>query len=131
MRDSEVKYTIDAIKQGPANESPWRYLKGLFMDDQLALIRDASVSEACVSEVAKDPNNASALSFLVDLLSAGFQPTISQREILQAIFPGWATPSELAVAVCSRLESVDSIRVQYWAWRRSLLPLPVPIPERE
>lgn len=129
MRDSEVSYSIDAIKQMPTNESPWRYLKGLFTDDQLALVRDSSVSEACISEVVKDPNTVPALGFLLDLVSAGFQPTSDQREMLRKVLPMWTTPSELAAAVCIRLEEVDAMRCLYWAWRRSLLPLSAAVPE--
>lgn len=129
MRDSEVRYCVDAIKQVPTNESPWRYLKGLFMDDQPAFVRDSLVSEACMSELVKDPNSVPALGFLLDLVSAGFQPTSGQSEILQKVLPMWVTPSELAAAVCIRLEKVDAMRCQYWAWRRSLLPLSVTVPE--
>ena len=128
MRDSEVKYCIDAIKQMPRNESPWRYLKGLFLDDQAAFLKDSLVSEACLSEILNNPNNVPALGFLLDLVSAGFQPTSGQREMLQKVLPTWIVQSKLADAVCIQLEKVDSMRSQYWAWRRSLLPLSVPVP---
>lgn len=115
MRDSEVRYCTDAIKQVPANESSWRYLKGLFLDDQSALVKDPLVSETCISEIVKDSYNVPALGFLLDLVSAGFQPTAEQSEMLQKILPTWVTPSELASALCTLLETVDPIRCQYWA----------------
>lgn len=129
MRDSEVSYCVDAIKQGPTNESAWRYLKGLFLDDQAAFVRDSLVIEVCISETLKDPNNVPALNFLLDLVTAGFQPTSGQREMLQKVLPTWVSPSELAAAVCIRLENIDAMRCMYWAWRKSLLPLSVDAPE--
>lgn len=129
MRDSEVRYCVDAIKQMPTNESPWRYLKGLFLDDQAAFVKDSLVTEACISEIVKNPSNVPALGFLLDVVSAGFQPTSGQSEMLRKVLPTWVTSSELADAVCIRLEKVDAMRCQYWAWRRSLLPLSVAAPE--
>ncbi|KAG0558245.1 hypothetical protein KC19_10G014000 [Ceratodon purpureus] len=129
MRDSEVSYCVDFIKQVPTNESPWRYLKGLFLDDRAAFVNNSVVSEACITELVKDPNNVPAFGFLLDLLNAGFQPTSGQKEMLQKVLSAWETPSELTDAVCVRLQKVDAMRCQYWAWRRSLLPLPVAAPE--
>lgn len=127
MRDSEVRYCVDAIKESPTNESSWRYLRGLFKGDQTAFTENPLVSDVCVTELMKDPSNVLALSFLLDLLCAGFQPTSSCRETLRDILPCWSTPSELATSVCSCLQSLDAIRTQYWAWRKSLLPLTAPL----
>lgn len=126
MRDSEVQYCLDAIKEAPTNESSWRYLLGLFKGDQTAFTENPLVSDVCVTELMKNPSNVLALSFLLDLLCAGFQPTSSSRETLHDVLPGWSTPSELATSICSCLQSLDAIRTQYWAWRKSLLPLTVP-----
>ena len=61
MKDSEVSYCVDAIKQGPTNESPWKHLKGLFLDDQATFVKDSLVIEVCISETLKDLNNVPAL----------------------------------------------------------------------
>lgn len=127
MRDSELQYCIEAIKLVPTNESPWRYLRGLFKGEQAAFVGHALVGEICVAELGRDPNSVQALSLLLDLLSAGFQPTPNEKEMLCKVVPVWSSPFELASWVCSRLESVDAMRSQYWAWRGSQLPFALPI----
>lgn len=119
MREHEVHYCVDAIKAAPMNESPWRYLRGLFKGDQDALAHNPLVVAACIEEIRKDASCVQALSLLVDLLGAGFQPTPSDTELLHQPV---SSPADLASNVCTHLENVDAMRARYWAWRRSLLP---------
>ncbi|KAL0454949.1 UNVERIFIED_CONTAM: protein farnesyltransferase/geranylgeranyltransferase type-1 subunit alpha [Sesamum latifolium] len=48
MRDSEVAYTIKAILAKPENESPWRYLRGLYKNDVNSLVNDPRVASVCL-----------------------------------------------------------------------------------
>lgn len=124
MREHEVHYCVDAIKAAPMNESPWRYLRGLFKGDQDALAHNPLVVAACIEEIRKDASCVQALSLLVDLLGAGFRPTPSDTELLHQPV---SSPADLASNVCTHLENVDAMRARYWAWRRSLLPSTTPV----
>ncbi|CAN1146573.1 Protein farnesyltransferase/geranylgeranyltransferase type-1 subunit alpha [Linum perenne] len=144
MRQSEVKYTVKAILANPENESPWRYLRGLYKDDLKLWTRDPQVLNVCLkvlNERSSLPDNACppltkvfALSTLLDLLCHGFQPSQELREAVDAL--NLATTSDpnsqdnnninnggysLGCAICSVLEHADSMRVNYWRWRKSCL----------
>ncbi|CAA6660132.1 unnamed protein product [Spirodela intermedia] len=115
MRDSEVGYAIEAIAANPENESPWRYLRGLFKGHADLLIEDGRVSEACLKVLKTSNQRVFALSLLLDLLCHGLQPREELREVVQRL------SSEMELPV----ETMDPMRSSYWAWRKSnLLPLP-------
>ncbi|EFJ26706.1 hypothetical protein SELMODRAFT_228128 [Selaginella moellendorffii] len=119
-KDSELKFCCDAIRFAPDNESAWRYLGGLFKDDKSALVRSPEVIRVCIEELAKDKISVHALNFLLDLLCRGYRPTADDCRLLD--FPSEGlSPEQLARQVCERLEVADSMRRNYWAWRKSLL----------
>lgn len=124
MRDSEVGYAIEAIAANPENESPWRYLRGLFKGHADLLISDGRVSEACLKVLKTSNQRVFALSLLLDLLCHGLQPREELRETVQRLRSEMDLPlgGGLPAAVCSILEKMDQLRVNYWAWRRTNLP---------
>ncbi|KAJ3681131.1 hypothetical protein LUZ60_015620 [Juncus effusus] len=124
MRDSEVDFTTNSILSNPNNESPWRYLKGLYKEDPEKLINDKRVPEVCLKVLKENPNNAFALSLILNLLCNGLKPS---EEIEQAVSglegSGDSGPSDrdLMSRICSVLERLDPIRVNYWGWRKNNL----------
>ncbi|POO03443.1 Protein prenyltransferase, alpha subunit [Trema orientale] len=121
MRESEVKYTVNAIIARPENESSWRYLRGLYRDDNQSWVNAPAVSSICLKVLSTKTNHVFALSTLLDLISHGFHPSQELRDIVNAL----STPesdSDLARTVCTVLEHEDPIRADYWKWRKSKLP---------
>ncbi|OVA04595.1 Protein prenyltransferase [Macleaya cordata] len=124
MRDSEVTYTVDAILTNPENESPWRYLRGLYKGDTQLLVCDSQVSSACLKVLNANGNKTFALSLLLDLLCNGFQPSeefknaVEGSRTLESDHPD----SNLARTICSVLEFEDPMRSNYWKWRKDNLP---------
>ncbi|KAF2297034.1 hypothetical protein GH714_015347 [Hevea brasiliensis] len=125
MRESEVKYTVEAILANPENESPWRYLRGLYKGDTQSWINDHQVSFVCLKVLNVKTNHVFALSMLLDLLRHGFQANQEFRDAVDALGISNSEPLEtdLAKAVCSVLESLDRMRVNYWTSRKSKLPV--------
>jgi protein farnesyltransferase/geranylgeranyltransferase type-1 subunit alpha len=123
MRDSEVRYAVDAIISRPENESPWRYLRGLYKDDTQSWVNDPQVSSVCLKVLNSKSNYEFALSMLLDLLCNGFQPSKEFKDAVDALVPEPdSSDSELAKTVCSLLEHVDPMRANYWKWRKRTLP---------
>ncbi|KAL5545082.1 hypothetical protein UlMin_008866 [Ulmus minor] len=121
MRDFEVNYTVKAILAKPENESSWRYLRGLYKDDDQSWVKDPQVSLACLNVLRGQTNYVFALSTLLDLICHGFEPSQEFREAVGALsIP--QSDSDLARTVCTLLEHEDTIRANYWRWRRSKLP---------
>ncbi|XP_010525976.1 PREDICTED: protein farnesyltransferase/geranylgeranyltransferase type-1 subunit alpha [Tarenaya hassleriana] len=125
MRETEVSYTINAILASPANESSWRYLKGLYKDNTQSWISDPDVSSVCLEVLRTNCFHGFALSTLLDLLCHGFQPTDELREAVSALDNRGSDSSDpdLAKSVCTILGRVDPIRAKYWAWRKSKIPV--------
>uniref|UniRef100_A0A2N9IQI4 Protein farnesyltransferase/geranylgeranyltransferase type-1 subunit alpha n=1 Tax=Fagus sylvatica TaxID=28930 RepID=A0A2N9IQI4_FAGSY len=48
MRDSEVSYTVESILAHPENESPWRYLRGLYKGNTQSWVNDHQVFSVCL-----------------------------------------------------------------------------------
>ncbi|KAK8946727.1 Protein farnesyltransferase/geranylgeranyltransferase type-1 subunit alpha [Platanthera zijinensis] len=126
MRESEVSYTVGAILSNPENESPWRYLRGLHKDDPDLLAHNKQVSGVCLQVLSAKHDVVFALSLLLDLLRHGFQPSLEfcgVVDALRSVSPELSSdPASLAGSICSILETVDPLRSNYWAWRRSHLP---------
>ncbi|KAL0919138.1 hypothetical protein M5K25_011213 [Dendrobium thyrsiflorum] len=126
IRESEVTYAVEAILSNPENESPWRYLRGLYKgDDPNLLICNNQISGVCLQVLKTKHNIIFPLSLLLDLLCHGFQPSaefVSAVEALRATVPESSSTSSLANTISSILETVDPIRSNYWSWRRSHLP---------
>ncbi|OMO52253.1 Protein prenyltransferase, alpha subunit [Corchorus capsularis] len=124
MRESEVRYTVKAILAQPINESPWRYLRGLYKDDIEALVNDPQVFSVCLKVMNTKSNYIFALIMLLDLLCNDFQPSQEFRDAVDALWTSDTHPldSDLAKAICYILEHVDSLRAGYWMWRKSKLP---------
>ncbi|KAJ0036091.1 hypothetical protein Pint_25738 [Pistacia integerrima] len=122
MRDSEVSYTVEAIMANPDNESPWRYLRGLYKNNTESWINDPKVSSVCLKVLNAKSNHVFALSMLLDLLCHGFQPSQDFREAIDALTSDSAPiDSDLAKAICDVLQRVDMMRANYWIWRKSKL----------
>lgn len=125
MRESEVKYTVEAILANPENESPWRYLRGLFKDDTQSWVNDPQVSSVCLKVFSAKGRCVFALNTLLDLLCHGFQPSQDFTNAVNALkTPDLDTSdSNLATAICLILERMDPMKVNYWTWRKSKLPV--------
>ncbi|KAJ8639427.1 hypothetical protein MRB53_016121 [Persea americana] len=123
-RESEVRYAADAIIANPENESPWRYLRGLYKGDNNSIVSNPEVSTVCLDVLKKNPYCVFALSLLLDLLCYGFQPRDEFRRIVESSRNSDSGPLDhkLASTVCSILENVDPMRSNYWSWRKSNLP---------
>ncbi|GAB2265639.1 hypothetical protein Dimus_000678 [Dionaea muscipula] len=121
MRDSEVDYSIEAILANPENESPWRYLRGLFKDDTKSLISDPRISSVCLDIVLGKRSCVFALSTLLDLICFGFQPSPEFKDAVDALQTA-GSGSSLAETICSALELIDPLRSNYWAWRKTMVP---------
>lgn len=128
MRDSEVDYSIEAITARPENESPWRYLRGLFKNDPKTWANDPRASSVCLKILSSKTSCIFALSTLLDLICHGFRPSPEFKEAVDALQSSDAGPSSsgLAETICSVLESMDPFRVNYWVWRKSQLPAITP-----
>ncbi|XP_074592001.1 protein farnesyltransferase/geranylgeranyltransferase type-1 subunit alpha [Curcuma longa] len=125
MRDSEVCYTSNIILANPHNESPWRYLRGLYKGEIEMLISDNKVPELCLKVLEINKSNLFALSMLLDLLSQGHQPSDELSAVVGALRSSQdsaGTTHGLAATLCLILETVDPMRSNYWAWRRTNLP---------
>ena len=131
MRESEVKYTVEAITANPENESPWRYLRGLFKDDTQSWVNDPQVSSVCLKVLIAKRNRDSvfALNTLLDLVCHGLK---ASQEFIDAV-DALKTPdlvdlsdSNLALptTICLILGRIDPLRVNYWTWRKSKLSPP-------
>lgn len=119
-RDSEVDYTMKAILSKPENESPWRYLRGLYKNDMQSLATDPKVLTLCLKVLTSKVNCVFALSLLLDLISHGFEPNQDLKTAVEALLPESIDPdSDILVTVCSVLENMDPMRVNYWRWRKS------------
>lgn len=123
MRASEVNYTVKAIVAYPENESSWRYLRGLYKEENHMWVKDPQVSSVCLKVLSAKNNFVFALSTLLDLICHGFQPSQEFRDAVDALGSPDSDEqgSDLATTVCSVLERVDPIRVNYWRWRKSKL----------
>ncbi|THG07340.1 hypothetical protein TEA_025845 [Camellia sinensis var. sinensis] len=123
MRESEVRYAVEAIIAKPENESPWRYLRGLYKDNAESWINDSQISSVCLKVLNSQINYIFALSMLLDLLCHGFQPGQEFKVAINALTSESDSPdSEFAKTVCSLLERVDPMRSNYWKWRKRTLP---------
>ncbi|KAJ9555440.1 hypothetical protein OSB04_010054, partial [Centaurea solstitialis] len=121
-RDSEVDYTIKAIATKPENESPWRYLRGLYKNHMQSFVSDRRVWTVCLTVLTTKANCVFALSTLLDLLSHGFEPNQELKNAVEALLPeSSGRDLGLVETVCSVLEIVDPMRVNYWRWRKKSL----------
>ncbi|XP_071712994.1 protein farnesyltransferase/geranylgeranyltransferase type-1 subunit alpha [Rutidosis leptorrhynchoides] len=119
-RESEVKYAVKAILTRPENESPWRYLRGLYKNYTKGLIADPEVSKVILTVLTSKVYPVFALSLLLDLVSHGFEPNQDFKSAVEAIVPeSNFRGMDIAVMVCSVLEIVDPTRASYWKWRKS------------
>ena len=120
MRESEVTYAVKAIIADPGNESPWRYLRGLYGKDTQSLVEDPQVVSVCLGVLTSKSNSVHALNMLLDLLCHGLQPSQELRDAVCALNPDSGGPdSDLASTICIILEREDPMRQNYWNWRRN------------
>ncbi|MCO5604123.1 hypothetical protein L7F22_058283 [Adiantum nelumboides] len=120
MRDMEIKYCRDAIAVDSANESPWRYLKGLFKDDNEAFVRTGSLADIIIRELEKSKECIFALDLLLDLLNLGYEPPHDLIKLLGLEKDACST-LKMAALICTYLKEIDGMRVLYWDWRLAAL----------
>lgn len=107
----------------PENESSWRYLRGLYKNDNQSWMKDTEISSVCLKILIAKTDCIFALSTLLDLICHGFQASQEFRDAVEALRNSdlEQAESDLAKTICSLLETVDPIRVNYWKWRKSML----------
>ncbi|XP_009344369.2 protein farnesyltransferase/geranylgeranyltransferase type-1 subunit alpha-like [Pyrus x bretschneideri] len=123
MRESEVSYTLKAIVAHPENESSWRYLRGLYKNDNWSWANDPQIASVCLKVLSANNDCIFALSTLLDLIRHGFQASEELKDAVDAIRNSnlVEAESDLTKTICSLLEKLDPIRVNYWNWRKSIL----------
>ncbi|VFQ72435.1 unnamed protein product [Cuscuta campestris] len=119
MRDSEVRYAVEAIKSNPDNESPWRYLRGLYKGDSKSLIKDSQVTSVVLEVLTSQGNHVYALSMLLDLCCHGYEPSSEVRSAVHHLSSSDSSDPNLGKMICSILETEDPIRINYWNWRKT------------
>ncbi|XP_051116658.1 protein farnesyltransferase/geranylgeranyltransferase type-1 subunit alpha [Andrographis paniculata] len=125
MRDSEVAFTIKAILLRPENESPWRYLRGLYKNNVKSLASDPRVASVCLDVLADKRDSVHALNMVLDLLCHCYQPSNELKNAIDALYseiPNPSSDSGLAARVCWVLQRVDPMRANYWEWRKNTIP---------
>ncbi|XP_016476763.1 protein farnesyltransferase/geranylgeranyltransferase type-1 subunit alpha [Nicotiana tabacum] len=124
MRELEVNYTVQALRASPENESPWRYLRGLYKNDTQSLVEDSQVAAVLLDVLTSKNNHVHALSLLLDLLCHGFEPREELKSAVDVLTPQSCSPDlPLAKRICSILEHADPVRINYWNWRKSTIPV--------
>ncbi|KAH7330836.1 hypothetical protein KP509_20G004500 [Ceratopteris richardii] len=120
MREHELNYCRDAIAVDSANESPWRYLKGLYKGDDEALPRSTTVPAIVLIELQKNKDCIYALDLLLELLCLGYEPS---QELIGALGLQLDSCSafQIATFVCTHLKEIDTMRMLYWDWRLNAL----------
>jgi len=105
IRNREIEYSFDWIKKAPNNQSPWTYLKGLFINEKIS--DHPELKKLCLEFREKFVTSPHVASLLLDIYeSDGTQESIHK-----------------AVELCTALEtSLDSIHRKYWIYRRQNLP---------
>ncbi|KAG0478357.1 hypothetical protein HPP92_013076 [Vanilla planifolia] len=101
--ESETRYAVEAILSTLKNESPWRYLRGLYKDDPNLLICNNQVSEVLSQNTeTKKQNIVLFLSLLLISLCHGFQPISEIRSAVEALRISESEPStsSLANTIC-------------------------------
>lgn len=103
VAERELKFTMDAIRRAPNNESSWNYFSALTGEVAVTKAQiDIAINFA--KDVFKDVKCSSALSLLVD---------VYDRSPRDPIY------TSAAIDVCQQLSSsVDTIRAKYWTWRQ-------------
>ncbi|KAD4384159.1 hypothetical protein R6Q59_011859 [Mikania micrantha] len=120
--DSEVDYTIKSILVKPENESPWRYLRGLYKNNMQLFVTNPKVSTLCLNVLTSKVNPVFALSLLLDLISNGFEPSQDLKNAIEGVIPESNNQdSNISVKICTILEIIDQMRVNYWMWRKNNL----------
>eukprot|EP00271_Cylindrocystis_brebissonii_P003433 TRINITY_DN14400_c0_g1_i1.p1 TRINITY_DN14400_c0_g1~~TRINITY_DN14400_c0_g1_i1.p1 ORF type:complete len:322 (+),score=49.93 TRINITY_DN14400_c0_g1_i1:1314-2279(+) len=120
LRPRELHFVSEAIRLIPRNESPWRFLRGLYEHDWAEMLREGHAADLCREVLAVDPDCVFALGLFLDLLVWGLQPISSDRALLGAGED--SSKEEIGAAICGRLEyKLDPIRSRYWAFRRMSL----------
>jgi len=105
IRNREIGYAFDWIKKAPNNQSPWIYLKGLFIDQKIG--DHPELKKLCLEFRNKFTTSPHVASLLVDI----YESEGTKESILQA------------AELCTALEtSLDNIHRKYWVYRKQSLP---------
>lgn len=96
----EVSYVLKYIKRAPNNESPWAYLRGILRAHSYQLSSFPEIEQLCDDLILNKVSSPHLFSFMMDLY---LEKNMKDR----------------AVELCTHLEeTVDTIRAQYWKFRR-------------
>ncbi|XP_076885468.1 protein farnesyltransferase/geranylgeranyltransferase type-1 subunit alpha-like [Bidens hawaiensis] len=121
--DSEVEYAIQSILLKPENESPWRYLRGLYKNNIKSFVANPTVPKLCLTVLISRVSLMFALGLLLDLISNGLTPNKDLSNAIEAVVPESIVgqDSDVLVKICSTLEIIDPMRANYWRFRKNNL----------
>lgn len=118
IRESEVNFCFGAILKAPANESPWRYLEGIYDNSWEDMIADAeNLLRFCGNILKSDPKCVQSFRFIFELVSRGANVNFLDLEE----FKLGSTKLEVCEGVCELLKAMDPIRMGYWEFRKKLV----------
>eukprot|EP00898_Chlorokybus_atmophyticus_P003630 jgi/Chlat1/4268/Chrsp29S04374 len=113
VRDAELAYAADCIRQAPNNESAWNYLRGVMMSSGARFGDEPVVRLLCAEIIAAGVECPQAwgmqLEVCLDQMALASGDITSQER--NAII---ATAQQ----ICDRLALVDPTRVRYWKYRQ-------------
>ncbi|KAI8622599.1 hypothetical protein BC830DRAFT_1088972 [Chytriomyces sp. MP71] len=113
---AELQYCKKYIKLAPNNESPWNYLKGILKKFNSDLAVQDQLEDDVRNMLNEEDFVVHGASFLLTMTEARLaRSSISDEERLRLV----AEASQL----CKELMEQDVIRVKFWSYRLSLLPL--------
>jgi len=101
LRDSEIDYSFKWIRKAPNNESPWTYLKGLFMNDKYS--KNPQLKKTCTEFRDTNTTSPHVVALLVDI----YEEEASKESLTKAL------------ELCDVLENnLDNIHRKYWIFRK-------------
>lgn len=120
QRPSEVQFCVKAIHKVPSNESPWRYLRGLYERKWDLIVKDENVLSLCRDIIRLHPECVHAMALLLDLFLWGLKPQPSDFNLLNMDKTS-SSKYDASLKLCDLLEALDPIRQHYWEYKRQLL----------
>jgi len=105
VRSNELNYAFDWIKKAPNNQSPWAYIKGLYLNQKIG--DQPELKQMSLEFREKYVTSHHVASLLVDIYES----------------EGTVESIQKAKEICNELEtSLDTLHKKYWVYRRQNLP---------
>ncbi|KAJ3010761.1 UNVERIFIED_CONTAM: CAAX geranylgeranyltransferase alpha subunit [Siphonaria sp. JEL0065] len=105
----EIQFSLDHVRKTPNNESPWNYLKGPEVSEQ---VLNASVQDVKIL-ITENEFVLHGATFLLDFFESRLEAENDSAKKKEA--------NEEAKKLCNDLIKFDIIRIKFWNYRLSLL----------